>query len=149
MRWSISLAVAVISLVLGTGCGKNDSPPPPSTGSPNAQPERGPGGQKPGNMAGDDPPEAERMFYTVCAACHGMDGTGNGPAAEALNPKPRNYTDPKWQASVTDDEIKKTIVLGGAGVGKSAMMPPNPKLREKPEVVDGLVAIIRAFGQKK
>ena len=88
------------------------------------------------------------MFYTTCAVCHGMDGTGNGPGAETLNPKPRNYTDPQWQATITDDQIRKTILLGGAGVGKSAMMPPNPNLKDQPDVVDGLVKIIRSFGTK-
>jgi mono/diheme cytochrome c family protein len=146
------LYALIVMLGVAGGCGKNDKPPPPSTGVPNAQPESGPGGRRPMPM-GDDGEEggteAEKLFFKTCAACHGRDGTGNGPAAENLNPKPRNYTDPKWQASVTDDEIKKTIVLGGAGVGKSAMMPPNPKLKDRPEVVDELVGIIRAFGRKK
>ena len=29
----------------------------------------------------------KQMFVDYCAACHGMDGTGNGPAASALNCK--------------------------------------------------------------
>ena len=85
------------------------------------------------------------MFATVCATCHGMDGTGNGPAASTLNPKPRNYTDAAWQASVTDDELRKTILKGGGAVGKSMMMPGNPQLEGQPEVLDGLVKIIRGF----
>ena len=32
-----------------------------------------------------------------------------GPAAESLTPKPRNYTDPEWQASVTDEQINAAI----------------------------------------
>ena len=85
------------------------------------------------------------MFATVCATCHGSDGTGNGPAAETLKPKPRNYTDAAWQASVTDDDLRKTILKGGQGVGKSPMMPGNPQLESQPEVLDGLVKIIRNF----
>jgi mono/diheme cytochrome c family protein len=92
--------------------------------------------------------EAKLLFQNVCATCHGADGTGNGPAAASLNPKPRNYTDAAWQASVTDDELKKTILLGGQAVGKSPMMPGNPNLKDKPEVIDGLVAIVRSFGKK-
>ncbi len=71
---------------------------------------------------------------------------GNGPGAAQLNPKPRNYTDKAWQKSVTDDQIKNTILLGGAAVGKSPIMPANPDLDGKPEVVDGLVNIVRSFG---
>jgi len=85
------------------------------------------------------------MFATVCATCHGIDGTGNGPVAEKLEPKPRNYTDAAWQASVTDDDLRTIIVKGGQATGKSAMMPGNPQLEGKPEVLDGLVKIIRGF----
>jgi hypothetical protein len=77
--------------------------------------------------------------------CHGETGKGDGAAAAALNPKPRNYTDAEWQKSVTDDQIKKTITGGGASVGKSPIMPAQPDLASKPEVLDGLVKIIRGF----
>ncbi len=90
------------------------------------------------------PPEAAQTFEQRCASCHGADGTGSGAAAAAMNPKPRNFTDAAWQASVTDDQIKTAIVKGGAAVGKSASMPPNPDLEAKPEVVSGLVAFIRS-----
>ena len=91
---------------------------------------------------------SERMFATVCVTCHGSDGSGHGPAAESLNPKPRDYTDAAWQASITDDQLKQTILKGGVGVGKSPMMPGQPQLADQPEVLDGLVAIIRKFGKK-
>ena len=65
--------------------------------------------------------------------------------AGALNPKPRNYTDASWQASVTDAQLRKTILLGGAAVGKSPIMPSSPDLDEKPDVVEGLVKIVRRF----
>ena len=152
MRGSSSVCVALVTILTVVGlsacgkCGKNEAPPPPSKGVNTAQ-ETGANT----NTSGDppEPTEAERMFYQICATCHGTDGTGNGFAAAEFNPKPRNYTDPTWQASVTDDEIKKTIVLGGAAVGKSALMPPNPTLKDKPAVLDGIVKIIRAFGKQK
>jgi mono/diheme cytochrome c family protein len=89
------------------------------------------------------------MFQNVCSQCHGLGGMGDGPAAESLSPKPRNYSDAAWQASVTDDEIRKIILEGGQAVGKSPMMPAQGQLRGKPEVVDALVTIIRGFGAKK
>lgn len=94
------------------------------------------------------PQTAESIFSTRCAACHGLDGRGDGPGAAALNPKPRDYTNQDWQKSVTDEHIKKTIIEGGMGVGKSPLMTPNPDLANQPAVVDGLVHIIRKFGGK-
>jgi mono/diheme cytochrome c family protein len=85
------------------------------------------------------------MFRARCIVCHGEKGTGDGPGAGALNPKPRNYTDAAWQASVTDEQLKSVIVSGGAAVGKSPIMPASPDLQSKPEVVDELVKIIRGF----
>jgi mono/diheme cytochrome c family protein len=140
----------VLVMLVVAACGKNTEPPPPSSGSPQAQPESGPGKKQNAGapaVAGTNE-EAKLLFQNVCATCHGPDGTGNGPAAATLDPKPRNYTDAAWQASVTDDELKKTILLGGQGVGKSPMMPGNPQLKDKPEVIDGLVAIVRSFGKK-
>lgn len=93
-----------------------------------------------------DMEKAQAIFNERCAACHGTEGKGNGPASAALNPKPRNYSDKAWQASVTDEQLRKTITLGGAAVGKSPIMPASPDLDEKPDVVEGLVKIVRKFG---
>lgn len=92
-------------------------------------------------------PPAEDLFKTRCAPCHGESGHGDGPGAAALNPKPRNYTDVAWQQKVTDEDIKKTILYGGAAVGKSAAMPANPDLDGKPEL-DELVKTVRSFKGK-
>ena len=61
---------------------------------------------------------------------------------------PRNYADAAWQQSISDAQIAKAIVFGGSAVGKSRLMPPNPDLRDSPEVVEALVAVIRGFGSK-
>ena len=92
--------------------------------------------------------EAKEIFSTRCSTCHGPQGKGDGPAGAALNPKPRNLGEAAWQKSVTDDHIEKIIVGGGTAVGKSAMMPPNPDLASKPDVVKALTAQIRGFGGK-
>ena len=93
--------------------------------------------------AGQDPKE---VYKSRCSPCHGDSGKGDGPGAAALTPKPRNYTDKAWQASVKDEDIKKTILYGGAAVGKSPAMPANPDLDGKPEL-DGLVKVVRDFGK--
>jgi mono/diheme cytochrome c family protein len=94
-----------------------------------------------------DSVQAKDVFNSRCAACHGPNGDGNGPASAALNPKPRNYHDKEWQKKVTDEDIRKTITYGGAAVGKSPVMPASPDLDSKPEVVEGLLQIVRGFGK--
>ena len=131
---------SLFALVLLAACGKGDKPPPTSS-VPLEKESAPPGRQGPSDAA-------KGYFAQTCALCHGVDGTGNGPAAAPLNPKPRNYTDPNWQASITDEEIKQIIVVGGQGVGKSNSMPPNPGLKGNDAMLDGLVKIIRGFGKK-
>jgi mono/diheme cytochrome c family protein len=92
--------------------------------------------------------EAKDIFATRCSTCHGPQGKGDGPAGVALNPKPRDFADPAWQKSVTDEHIEKIIVGGGPAVGKSPLMPPNPDLASKPDVVKALTAYIRGLSGK-
>ncbi len=91
--------------------------------------------------------DADTYFSQRCVACHGADGKGDGPAAAALNPKPRAYTDAAWQASVSDEELRKVILEGGAATGKSPLMPASPDLQDEPELVDGLVKKVRGFAK--
>ena len=94
------------------------------------------------------PPSAAQAYYTArCVECHGATGAGNGPSADSFNPRPHNETEPEWQASVTDDQIREIILRGGVKLGKSPAMPSNQRLREHPEVLDGLVKIVRGFGK--
>jgi len=146
MRSLLFLALAAASLA---GCEKNNKPPPPSSGAPHQPTESGPSHGMPGGGASGGMATARMIFANTCSTCHGMDGSGNGPAAASLGPvHPRNYTDPAWQASVTDADIKHIIVVGGQAVGKSPMMPPNAQLQNEPEVLNGLVSIIRGFARK-
>ena len=93
--------------------------------------------------------EAERHFKALCSTCHGADGRGDGPAGKALKPPPANFTDPAFQKSRTDEQLAKTILEGGAAVGKNPAMPPNPQYKSRPEVIKALVAKVRSFGKKK
>jgi len=135
-----NVSFIVIALALAAGCGKKSEASQPGSASESgsaAVATTGPSATE----------EARTMFKTLCATCHGESGTGDGPGAAALTPKPRNYTDKAWQASVTDDQIRNTILMGGAAVGKSPAMPAQPQLKEKPEVVDALIRIVRTFGK--
>jgi mono/diheme cytochrome c family protein len=141
---SLSRLVVFGSLVIASvACSKSDAKTSPA---PVEQPkvEAAPAAPAPA-PASTARGEARMTFKARCVVCHGDGGKGDGPGAKALNPKPRDYTDATWQASVTDDQIKATIVNGGAAVGKSPIMPASPDLQSKPEVVDELMKIVRGF----
>jgi mono/diheme cytochrome c family protein len=137
----IGVAAGVLALSLLAGCGPSEpapAPPPPAPAAPAARP-----------AAAVDPEaaraEAENVFATRCTTCHGPQGLGDGPGAVSLNPKPRNFQDPAWQASVDDEYLTKIVLYGGAAVGRSPMMPGNPDLTGKPAVVAALVEHVRAL----
>jgi mono/diheme cytochrome c family protein len=70
-----------------------------------------------------DPTKGKEKFELICASCHGPGGKGDGPAAAALDPKPRDLSDPAYVSTLTDEHIFKTVKEGGASVGKSPLMP--------------------------
>jgi cytochrome c551/c552 len=78
----------------------------------------------------DNGTTGEKIFQSRCFVCHGRDGRGSGPASQGLAQKPQDLTDPIWQRGVTDDQIKNVIRAGGAIMGKSGAMPPNPDLSD-------------------
>lgn len=100
------------------------------------------------SAAADDAAEAKTIYDSRCTTCHGAAGKGDGAAAAALNPKPRDLSAAEWQSSVTDEHIEKIIVGGGPAVGKSPLMPPNPDLAGKPAVVTELRKLVRGLGGK-
>lgn len=64
---------------------------------------------------------AKALFETNCAACHGVTGEGDGPAAVAIkSPKPRNFKSEDFKYGSSDDELIKTISSGVPGTA----MPP-------------------------
>jgi hypothetical protein len=101
----------------------------------------------PAESLGAIPVAAVLYYKDKCLTCHGATGKGDGEGAKALDPKPRSFADKAWQTSVSDDQIRDITVRGGPAVGKSAGMPAHPDLKGKPEVLNGLVALIRAFGK--
>jgi mono/diheme cytochrome c family protein len=135
------IAVAILAVAWACGPGEEQAAEP----SPAAAPESvaAPAAATP---SADARAEAEQIFATRCATCHGPEGRGDGAASAGLDPKPRNLQDPVWQQSVTDAHIENIIQYGGAAVGRSAAMPANPDLTGKPEVVAALRAYVRGLG---
>lgn len=90
------------------------------------------------------------LFRTNCATCHGEKGDGNGPAAEQLPLKPRDFalaafkfdTDANWVRGA-DEDLANVIKNGAAAYGGSAMMAPWSQLSS--QEIKSLIIYIRSF----
>lgn len=64
----------------------------------------------------------KNVYDQHCAACHGINGDGNGPASVWLYPKPRNFSAGQFkikstpgQALPTDEDLFQSVTRGLAG----------------------------------
>ena len=62
--------------------------------------------------------EGAEVFRTNCATCHGPQGHGDGPAGQALDPRPRNLAE--IQARAGDDFLFWRIHAGKPGTSMVA-----------------------------
>ena len=95
---------------------------------------------------------ADELYLSLCASCHGPSGDGDGPGvpAEVIRPRPFSTaafkfdTDADWLRG-TDADIANVIKNGTQFYGGSPLMPPWPALSE--DDVANLVARVRSFSQ--
>ncbi len=63
----------------------------------------------------------KRVYGKQCAACHGVNGRGDGEAAYLLYPKPRDFVAAQyrlistWERAPTDEDLYRTISRGMPG----------------------------------
>jgi cytochrome c oxidase cbb3-type subunit 3 len=79
----------------------------------------------------------EAIYKNNCMMCHGADGKGF-PAL-----KTPDFTDPKWQSSTKDKEIREVIKNGKKG---TAMVAFGNKLND--QEISAVIAYIRSLKQK-
>ena len=84
------------------------------------------------------------VYQHHCQTCHGETGAGDGFNAFNVDPHPRDLSDPAFQKTKTDADLKDAIQRGGLGVGLSAMMPPYGKTLS-PDQVDQVVGYLRTL----
>jgi mono/diheme cytochrome c family protein len=86
------------------------------------------------------PDDHGRSVYAVrCAPCHGDGGAGDGPAAAALEPKPRNFRDPAFWSGRSPVQLKLVVEHGRPGT----MMAPFQGVLSDEEI-DAVVAYLVA-----
>ena len=86
--------------------------------------------------------QAQRLYLTHCATCHGSDGRGSWRAT-VLFMRPGDLTDPRTLASLDDPYLLELIKNGGATLGRPGMPAfgyhlPDAEIRE-------LIAYLRAL----
>jgi DMSO reductase family type II enzyme heme b subunit len=99
-------------------------------------------------LAQDHP--GKPIYDRWCAECHGIEGRGDGPAATHMLPRPRDFTEARYQirttasgALPTDADMLRVIERGMPGTA----MPGWPKLSrsQKTDVIAYLKTFSRFF----
>lgn len=93
-----------------------------------------------GQAAAQDVERGEAIYRTWCQDCHGEDGKGDGPAADRMLPRPRDFVAARYQirttasgALPTDDDLMRVM---GEGLPGTAMPGwPNLSDDEKRDVI--------------
>lgn len=92
--------------------------------------------------------DGKKIFEANCASCHGATGKGDGAAAAALNPKPRDLSSAKYMNSRTWKELRDVVALGGANAGMSALMPAWRGALKNPQI-DNVLAYVITLSKTK
>lgn len=135
-RITLSIAISTALALFAAGCGDSSEAPAPAPPKPAKDATAQPAAKAPAPAPQPDTAPAEGAavkadvaagkadYQIFCASCHGPNGDGDGPVAQALDPKPAKHSDGNYMNPLTDDYLFKVIKFGGASVGKSAMMAP-------------------------
>jgi mono/diheme cytochrome c family protein len=86
--------------------------------------------------------EVKQLYEENCALCHGVSGKGDGPSGQFLQPKPADFS--TVLQGKDDAYIAKVINEGGAGVGKSSVMPAYEGVFSRKQI-QGLAQYLKGF----
>lgn len=102
----------------------------------------------PAAVAAQDVENGRVVYERWCAECHGVDGAGDGPAAEYMLPRPRDFVQARYQVRTTpngelptDDDIMRILEVGMPGT----TMPAWPNLSD--EQRRDVIAYIKTFSR--
>lgn len=176
-RSAKTTAIATFVLLAAWGCSEGEAPAPPAAGGPGAdgsalvegEPSThdvppttlegvarayaGERARRPQrtDWGGGDAAKGATLFATHCAICHGSGGAGDGLAALALNPKPRDFTGGTFYLDADangetgeDVDLARVILEGPGAFGGSDAMQGWDEVFSDAQVRD-LVAYVRSL----
>lgn len=92
----------------------------------------------------------KKIYERRCLPCHGVNGAGDGPAADTMNPRPRDFTRGLFKLKSTqhgelptDEDLFRTISRGIPGSG----MPSWKRLLSEDERLQ-VIAYIKTFSER-
>jgi mono/diheme cytochrome c family protein len=88
-----------------------------------------------------DPGRGALLYAQNCVACHGANGSGDGPRAYFIFPKPRNFHDPATREYLTRQNLYNGVKFGV--VGKE--MPAWGKVLSDAQIADVAEYVYRQF----
>jgi mono/diheme cytochrome c family protein len=101
------------------------------------------------DWSGGNASAGRELYGLYCLTCHGSEGKGDGPAAAALNPKPRDFTSGSFAFDANannqtgeDIDLARVIREGPVAFGGSAAMPVWKQTFSQDQIRD-LVAYVR------
>lgn len=82
--------------------------------------------------------EAEDLYQETCSVCHGDKGDADTHTADAINPRPRNFTTKESRAELSHDRMIHSVTHGRPG---TAMQPFKGQLSS--DEIQAIVKYIR------
>lgn len=85
--------------------------------------------------------EAKEIYEKQCVKCHGAEGKGDTKMGKKIGAA--DYTDPKFQEKVTDQQMFKSIKEGVKDKEGKIRMKPAENVTD--EEIKALVKLVRSF----
>ena len=87
------------------------------------------------------------LYQFRCAVCHGEKGAGDGPAAEFLAPKPRDFTGGLWKFKTSPGDLPPRdadlLTIIKSGLNGTSMPGWSAVLTD--QQIGGLIAVLKQF----